>query len=325
MYGANIFGTNSYHPILNGSIVRGRVFRINNSDTIRNGHMRFYRYRTPPTPMPLIGWAKINSDGRFSGYNIPGGPTIIVAAPNRNDHPVAVPTYVGNTVRWENATIVDLTNDTTGIEVNVKVFSPPSGGPGRISGRVVKGNINKMGPGDPLNGEDITIIAAGNPIDHQLTDALGKFSFPDLDNGTYDIYLNVTGVPVDNNSFEISTSNTSHEFIIVTVDSTNISFGDETGIKEPVSQKLDIGVYPNPASDQIYFEFEAKQHMELVLNIYYIDGRLTESRNIALEKGNWLITHTVSTYSTGIYIYNFKDDTGIISSGKINIISKRIH
>ena len=74
-----------------------------------------------------------------------------------------------------------------------------------------------------------------------------------------------------------------------------------------------IDVYPNPVSDFLQFKF-AELSQNNSIEIYTIQGKLIELVNI--EEGLKQKTLSVQGLSSGIYIYRFRDQNGILDQGR---------
>jgi hypothetical protein len=75
-------------------------------------------------------------------------------------------------------------------------------------------------------------------------------------------------------------------------------------------------VYPNPASSEIFIEFNSSSNLNTVVNIYDMQGKLVNSINTVTEnEGTQQIPVNVSELSKGIYTYTVSID-GKVSSNK---------
>jgi PKD repeat protein len=254
----------------------GLVKLETSGDTVDVGYVLFYKWAKPPTPMELVDSIVIQNNGSFTSSQIPPDTYILFAKPDSASFPNVFPTFYPNGIQWNQADTISLTSDSSGFVILVKELPPPAVGPGKIIGKVVEGNISKKGPGDPLEGVDISLTnqGSGSTVAHTETDSAGEFSFLNLPLGNYSIYINVPGVPVDTNSFQLVSGDTTIDNILVVVDSTEISF-DETSGTDPVSvsyEALDLRIRPNPYLGATRISFEMLERERVTLEVYSIIG-----------------------------------------------------
>lgn len=95
-----------------------------------------------------------------------------------------------------------------------------------------------------------------------------------------------------------------------------------TGIGEIIagnSNTFSSNVYPNPASSEIFIEFNSASNLNTVVNIYDMQGRLVNSINTVTEnEGTQKIQVNVNDLSKGIYTYTVTVD-GKVSSNKFTV------
>ncbi len=82
-------------------------------------------------------------------------------------------------------------------------------------------------------------------------------------------------------------------------------------------KETQVSCYPNPFNTEISFEYNLDKNADVVLEIFNINGTLTDRINESQLAGqNSIICKKVAQLSPGIYIWHLKTDKGI-SSGKI--------
>lgn len=79
----------------------------------------------------------------------------------------------------------------------------------------------------------------------------------------------------------------------------------------PVAEKINVGVYPNPASERVWIDFD-EQEKNLVYSLMDLGGRLLQSGKVSAE------IEFNSKINTGIYILKIEDPAG----GKSPIVTK---
>lgn len=88
------------------------------------------------------------------------------------------------------------------------------------------------------------------------------------------------------------------------------------------SLKLDLNVYPNPASNQINFDYSLAEglHEEATLNVYNLSGKLIRQFDIPNASGR--ITWNLEEVNNGIYLYQITS-RNMISQPKQFLVNKK--
>lgn len=85
------------------------------------------------------------------------------------------------------------------------------------------------------------------------------------------------------------------------------------GLREPLTSKVKVNVYPNPASEVVKFDFEEAVRGKLV--IYSMNGAEIGETTINDQQ----VVYNVSGLSSGAYLYRVIDGNTILSSGKFSV------
>ena len=94
----------------------------------------------------------------------------------------------------------------------------------------------------------------------------------------------------------------------------NVTFSVNAGINEATKIAQSVKVYPNPAKDVINFSVDG--NLAKTISVMDITGKLLE--NISITDSETKLD--LSTYTSGIYLYQIKASTGeVIKSGKFNV------
>ncbi len=289
-------------------LISGTVFNGTTSDTIDNGYVLLYDYIAPPFRMLVVDSVLIGGGGNYSFNSVPPGSYLLYAHPNPVGFPLTIPSYHFNAIEWNAANILAVAGDSSGVDIIVHAFSTPAGN-GFIGGKVLQGNINKMGPGDPFEGVSVSLknkagsVAVGNAV----TDTGGNFSFSNLVTATYEIYVDVTGIPTDSNAYLLTVAANTITNILITVDSTNIRFDLDTGTAtmSPARLQGSLRVYPNPyqGSTTIVYELSGSGFVELTA--YNVAGdviQILASEQQAAGIHQYSFSAASQGYGPGVYI-----------------------
>ncbi len=266
------------------------------------------------------------------------GDYVIIAEPF--DGSQYLPTYFYNEIQWDEADVLVHNKDTTGVDI-LMVGPPPPLTPddgnglfdgfveenisegqqgGRLeAGRRVKraGVLLKRRPPDSrgeANDDGFEIIA------YTQTDDNGEFVIENLPPGTYRIFIEYPGVPMDTTTFvefELGIDLDQNEISIsavVTEDGIQVELLKETGV--PYDYIDDLNIYPNPAKDRIYVDISARRDYEIDLEILDMRGVSMLRENIKgyniangrleldvahLVEGMYLMKITVPEYNNMLY------------------------
>lgn len=88
-----------------------------------------------------------------------------------------------------------------------------------------------------------------------------------------------------------------------------------TAIKESKPDKIDIGLYPNPANNKISIQLYSNPAGMIELKLYDLTGRLVQSKSFNKDTDI-----TTSLLDTGVYTYTCTMNGYYLKSGKITII-----
>ncbi len=87
------------------------------------------------------------------------------------------------------------------------------------------------------------------------------------------------------------------------------------GIKEIDILKQSISCYPNPVSDNLFFEYKLEPNSKGEIHIYDLTGKKVKQKNISSSEDN--IQINVSDLNTGIYLWTIEVDGVPVKSEKL--------
>jgi hypothetical protein len=197
----------------------------------------------------------------YGAYNLryactPTGTYFVKAAllPAHPSYSSYLPTYYGNSLNWTGATALNATNYNGfgGGQTSVNLVAGTNpGGPAFIGGSVLLGANKTAGVGDPLAQRLLIVTDAGTgqAVAYTYSDAAGKFQFPALPYGTYNIFGDAMGKANPKLSVTVSATNKTVNNIIFEENDTKFEGHlNTTGVGR--YSKLDgVSVFPNPATD----------------------------------------------------------------------------
>jgi len=260
-------------PVDIGSIL-GTV-RDSSGNLVTDGEVYLYREYSNFAKNDILATAYLDINGQYRFDSIPHGMYRIAVRPNLSIYTNALTTYYGNITNWVDATPVITSADINGIDIELR-YHPPETGAVLISGTIdLDLGMNKVG--DPMPGLDITIEQVpGSTVSSQdMTDFGGGFSFISLNDGNYQIWVDVPGLYMAG-TYEFTVSNGSViNGLDFTVGSDSI-FPTNTllGInKTEFDAPQPLTAYPNPFSSDVMFEYTLGEAANIVLKIYDLLGR----------------------------------------------------
>ena len=200
-------------------------------------------------------------------------------------------TFYGDHVFWEDAEIIELTEDNW--EYDINLFYSEEGqiinGPGIISG-----TIEDLGYRPFAENIDVILFDENmNPLQHWLTNSLGEFTFRSLDYGQYILYPQVVGLTTYPIYIHITEEQTNFSDIEITIKDGSIA----SYINEDFIAQESIKVFPNPTSSILNIQYETAKNSEFETRVYDLGGRLIYSspfysqygiNNIQINTVQWL-------------------------------------
>jgi len=143
------------------------------------------------------------------------------------------------------------------------------------------------------------------------TNGDGEFSFPNVPPGDYLLNIQFPGLPMDPKSFINYTIDGSMVRQRIEVGALGVPGAgivvvpiEETGFYRKYFSSLHI--YPNPANDVLFVEFEKLQNSNLELRIVNLTGQTIQS--LPLSEGiDKRMEVDLSSFSQGVYLLNIVD------------------
>lgn len=290
---------------LNYHQVFGQVFAGNFPISI--GLAMIFSMDTTAGFQPFVEVFPIDSNGVYYFSMVPDGNYYIMAIPF--DSAGYLPTYYGNTINWEAATLISLGTENNPYNINLVASAPMTNGPGSAGGQINMGDVNSSMV-DKVN--MILMNSGGTPIGFTSVSISGAFSFPSLDYGTYFLHAEMPGVTSDQVMITI-TPEKPHADVVMTFSGNKI-----LGIRDEISLVNNWLTYPNPVTDHVSVTLDMKQDVQVVAEIRNLAGQLLSGNTVRLHAGNNTISLSTATLPAGAYLLR------IYSASGVNIHSKLV-
>lgn len=285
-------------PVDFGSIT-GTVYTNTLQTTpVVNGEAYLYRENSNFAKNDILATSILDINGNYHFDSIPFGEYRIAIRPDILTYQNSLITYFGDTTNWIDATPI-ITNSltSTGHNIHLQYHTTPIGS-GNISGQIGSNlSIMRTAQVNPIPGIGIVIKKnpGGGTIRGTVTDATGSFSLGVLDNGNYEIFVDMPGLymagtysftiaggtVVNGLDFSVGTHSIHPNVIATTLQSI-----------EKTSSNDMIAAYPNPYDSYSTISINLIESGDVTLEVYNILGEKIQ----ILEK---------SQKNAGKYKYNF--------------------
>ena len=246
------------------------------------GTIVLYKYEPLFVSFDTIQTTLIDGSGLYYFNSVPANNYIIKAFPF-GSFPDVVPTYLGDTYLWENATILNHGCVSNNIGNNIQMLEPPLlSGPGVLSGVISEGPGFQRLEGDPIPGIDIKLgrNPGGQLVTNTQTNAAGQFTFNNIPVNIpgeyYTIYVDMPGLMRDS-VYNITVDATNYIFTQLDhkVDSNSVYpiYPVVTSISNTdLVKENKFIVYPNPFRDDVTVTYSLHENAEVKLEIYNLLG-----------------------------------------------------
>ncbi len=234
----------------------------------------------------------VGEEGWYEFTGLSAANYILKAEPSFNSiyYGAYLPTYYGDVIHWEDATEIQLTQNTDGAHIHlVSAVSAPQG-PGSVSGTIENSSRTV----------DVPIFlktANPNAVVMTLSAADGSYSFNDLAYGTYEIFAEIPGKSIVPITIDLNETYPSYENVDMLVVGNEIVF---LGIEESEVFEAMPYLYPNPAQDWIHVMISMKKPDQVRIDFLDATGRLVSSESYAVS-GQEVLDINVNDLSQGVY------------------------
>jgi hypothetical protein len=281
-----------------------------------------------PNAFQNVGTKAVANDGSFTFEKVILDDYQLRGFADTLTHARSLPTYYKNTIFWEEADTIDVSNNLANLDITSQVEPLPPTGIGSISGfleeddgtgrvkkpkRVSNAGVSARRVENTGRGKEelLTLVA------YVFTDQNGEFNLSTLPTGTYRLNIQYPGYPMDETSFitiQIGSALQSQVAVAAHVEAGKINVKKLiiTGFVE--NQDYIVQVFPNPAVDYIKIGFE---NSTLGRNVSLMDetGRVLSTT----AANNKDVSIDVKDLGYGLYFLKIQDKGQIVKTLKVII------
>ena len=268
--------------------VYGQVFAGN--FPVTSGQAMIFSGDTSSNLQPFIDTAPIDTLGVYYFTLVPDGNYYLVATPS--NAPGYLPTYFGNTLTWQQSTVIPLGMANNPYNINLLPSGQMNSGPGSASGQI---NVTGLKSTIVDKANMILLNAEGTPIGFTTVSASGAFSFPTLAFGSYYLHAEMPGITSDYVPIEL-TPEKPDATVVMTFTGSRI-----IGIRDESSLATHWTVYPNPMGEKLKITIDMVKATQCSVVLFNLAGQQVTSATADLIQGSNRIELPVSALPAGIY------------------------
>jgi PKD repeat protein len=248
-----------------------------------------------------VDTVKFDTLGFYIFYQIPVGKYVVKAQPDEGSefYGDLIPTYYGDNMFWEDATIIDLNNTSWEYDIHLMTGIEMTNGNCSLDGNVVYTDSESVLGDVPAELVDLYLVDDDNTVYlSHYSDETGYFDFTNLPTGKYWIYPELTGTQTKKLHFELTDDEPSISGIQIIIGPSGPDFIFENTSKESFIDNL----YPNPASDDVNVSFNNKDNSDLKIELMDLNGKIIYSRGVENPNFSNSISFKVSGLKAGLYL-----------------------
>lgn len=269
---------------------------------IDRGYAYLYEIDSENAALP-VDTMKIDTLGYYYFYQVAEGNYLIKVQPSMSSeyYGIKAPTYFGNAIFWEEASIINHDKTYWEYDVNLVDGGGMNSGIGKIAGTVTSETTGRYLSENITKGVDIYLLDENHKfLSSHYTDDNSSFNFDNIALQTYYLLPEITGVQSDKTKISLSEDMPERDEITVNVETGEVVLGiDDEGI---FSNLLTGYPYPNPANDQVNMKLNLKTSGDAVIAIYDMQGRLMINETERLSVGTHNISLQTANLENGIYL-----------------------
>jgi hypothetical protein len=237
----------------------------------------------------------VGEQGWYEFSGLASAQYIIKAEPSPNSmyYGDFLPTYYGDVLHWEEATVINLTAGTESAHIHLIPATMASQGPGSISGTISTENGRAGAANVPV------ILRATETEEFYMTysGSDGTFQFTGLDLAAYEIFAEVPGKSITPQAIVLDELHTSVSGIEMLIMQTQIIFVG-AGITD-VFETAPV-IYPNPVKNQLNVAIDPVQPVIVMISITDLVGRTILREEHEINSAETMVLD-VSRLAKGIY------------------------
>jgi len=272
----------------------------------------------PENNLVPIDTTAIDTLGYYWFYQVPEGKYLTKARlqGNSSHYGQFVPTYYGNVINWQQASVVDLEDNDFELDIALIPSLGITSGEGRINGQINYDTLRSSSSYTPAGDVEIVLMNdRGGYLTCGLSDIEGYFGFANIAFGTYQIFPDVTGIPTNAMFVTISEEEPSVEDLSLVINTEEIIFSVNDNSSSFIENAMVI--YPNPVTDQARISIEMKKSSEIDVLIVDPSGRRIFTENKFLQKGSNQLELNTRNLTPGFYQVIIIPEDRVHLSGKL--------
>jgi hypothetical protein len=302
--------------------ISGSVFTSTTETTpVTNGEMYLYRENSNFSKNDILAKTMLKPNGTFQFDSIPYGEYRIAVRPNLTAYPNSKITYYGDTTNWIDAsTIITTTTTSTGHKIHLQ-YHPAPAGTSTING-VLALNYGYSRSSSPMASKPVPGIGVivkkhpGNTAARvTVTDSSGVFDLGALDNGSYELFVDIPGMHMTGTySFVVSNNNIVNGLDFTVGKDSIHPISSVIGIREisrTNDSKVSMSAFPNPYSKSVNVEVSLANDADVVLEVYNLLGdKIQTLEHARKQAGNHYYTFSAKSLNAAPGVYLIKLNAG---------------
>lgn len=282
---------------------------------VANGEVYLFREHGNFVKDDILATVKTNANGVYLFDSIPYGqyriaarmmdPIIIPSAPNDIEYTPehSYLSYFEDTastnttnnpalgVDWTQCDVITTTGPTTfGKDIYIRhdtlANAQSIAVPSLLTGTLTGINLNKQGGDDPIPGIDVILKRdpSSQPVISTQTNEFGNFSFTNLPDGDYKIWVDMPGVDVTSSyNFNVNKGIYTRCEFDFTSDLDSIQRTGQnantclTFVNENIKEINSFSIYPNPYESSTVIELELEELSEVSVTVFDVTGKLIQT------------------------------------------------
>jgi PKD repeat protein len=276
---------------------------------LSQGFAMIFSLDTSSNPLPYFAVSYIDSSGVYYFPYVPDGNYVVWAFPFDSTGGY-LPTFYGDVIYWEQATVITLGNPQNPYDIHLVHATQAMNGPGGINGQ-----INTRGM-KSTSLDKITMLLMneqGQAIGYRKVNTSGSFDFSTLAYGTYYLKAELPACNSDVVKVVISASNPVPT-VIMTFSGTEI-----LGVNEKADAVESAVLYPNPVRDVLNISLKVTTGTTVSAQVYNLGGQLVAGGTYNLSGGENKVALELSNLSPGMYTLHLSSANGINLNRKLII------
>lgn len=271
--------------------IAGRVFA--GDPAIESGFA--YGYKMQEGIVTDVYAEMVGAEGHYEFSGLSPAQYIIKAEPSPNSQYYGdfLPTYYGDVLHWEEATIINLTGTTDGRHIHLVPVTASPQGPGVISGII----SNESGRSGAANIPIVlrSVDPASAIMTYSSTD--GSFLFSGISLGTYQLFAEIPGKSMTPETIVLDDAHNSVTGIDMLIQTNQIVIVG-AGIAD-ILQTAPV-IYPNPVKDKLNIVLDPAKPVHVIINITDMMGRVVIAEEYQVNGPETIVTD-VSGLAKGFY------------------------